>query len=242
MLIKTRGIILRTLKYSETSIITTVYTEKKGIQKYIISGVRSKKARIKSGLLQVMSLVDLVAYYREDRDLNRMKEIRSAYVYQSIPFNVPKGAVGQFIIEVIHKSLRETEANPRLFEFLFGVFTFLDTTSKPIANIHLLFLLAFSGFLGFIPGGDYRTQISCFDLKEGVFIGDAPSHIYYLNPEQSILLHLLLNIEFENCHQIKMDRAMRNQLLSSLLDYYKLHLDYFSTINSHLILQEILDA
>ena len=59
MLIKTRGIIFKSIKYSETSLILDVYTEELGLQKYIISGVRSKKARTTAGMLQIMSLLDL---------------------------------------------------------------------------------------------------------------------------------------------------------------------------------------
>ena len=40
MLIKTRGIVLSFLKYRETSIIARIYTERRGVQSYIVNGVR----------------------------------------------------------------------------------------------------------------------------------------------------------------------------------------------------------
>ena len=113
MLIKTKGIIFQTRKYSETSIIADVYTEEKGFRKYIISGVRKKNAKVSASLLQVMSIVDLVVYERPDRDLTRIKEIKPAYLYRSIPFEVRKGAVGLFMIEVARKTIREVEENKR---------------------------------------------------------------------------------------------------------------------------------
>ena len=81
MLIKTRGIVFKSIKYSETSLIVDIYTEEKGLRKYLISGVRSKKAKTSAGLFQVMSLVDLVAYHRDDKDLTRIKAIKHNYVY-----------------------------------------------------------------------------------------------------------------------------------------------------------------
>ena len=73
MLIKTRGIIFKAIKYSETSLIMDIYTEEKGLQKYIISGVRNKRSKVKTGLLQPAMLVDMVAYYRENKPMNRIK-------------------------------------------------------------------------------------------------------------------------------------------------------------------------
>ena len=120
MLIKTRGIIFRAVKYSETSIIADIYTEEKGLRSYIISGVRSKKAKVKASVLQVMTLVDMVAYHRDNKELNRIKEIKAAYVYRSIPFDIVKGAVGLFMIELARKTIKEAEENPGLFNFLFN--------------------------------------------------------------------------------------------------------------------------
>ena len=117
MLIKTRGIIFRAKKYSVTSLIVDIYTEEKGLRSYIISGVRKKRSAVSASLLQMMSLVDMVAYHRDDKDLTRIKEIKAAHVFQSLPFDVRKSAVGQFMIEIVRKTLRETEENPTLFEF-----------------------------------------------------------------------------------------------------------------------------
>ena len=75
MLIKTRGIILRTLKYGETSLIMDIYTENYGLNSYIVGGVRNKKSTTKSGSLQIMSLVEIVAYHKSAKSLYRIKEI-----------------------------------------------------------------------------------------------------------------------------------------------------------------------
>src|SRR5690606_27448832 len=88
MLLKTRGIVFRSVKYSETSLIVDIYTEEKGLRKYIISGVRKARSSVSAGLFQVMSLVDIVGYEREGKDLNRLKEIRPAYIFRAIPFDL----------------------------------------------------------------------------------------------------------------------------------------------------------
>ena len=118
MLIKTKGIVLKAIKYGETSLIVDIYTEEKGLRKYIVSGVRKQKAKISAGLLQVMSSVEIIAYEKEGKGLNRLKEIRASHIYQSIPMEIRKGAVGLFIAEIAQKTLKEAESNKPLFDFL----------------------------------------------------------------------------------------------------------------------------
>ena len=52
MLYKTRGIVLNHIKYSDTSVIVTMYTETFGRQAYIVNGVRGKKSKIKANIFQ----------------------------------------------------------------------------------------------------------------------------------------------------------------------------------------------
>jgi DNA repair protein RecO (recombination protein O) len=185
MLIKTRGIVFRSIKYSETSIIADIYTEEKGMRSYLINGVRSKRAKIKASLLQVMSIVDMVAYDKNEKGLNRIKEMRSAYTYQHLPFDIRRSAVGLFIAEIARKTIREPEENERLFNFLFQSFHFLDTTENAIANVHLWFLLRLSAFLGFMPGGQWTEKTPFFDLEEGIFETSPTSHVYFLKKRKA---------------------------------------------------------
>lgn len=239
MLLKTRGIVFRAIKYSETSLIVDMYTEERGLRKYIISGVRKAKASVSAGLFQVMSLVEIVGYERAGKDLNRLKEIRPAYIFESIPFNVHKGAVGLFMAEIARKTIRESEENRPLFAFFFRAFQYLDQSPHPVANLHLQFMLELSAFLGFVPGEAYSTQTPYFDLQEGVFVSEAGAHPHFVDPGQAALLHQLLQSDLEHCHEIRIGREERRRLLQSLLDYYRLHLENFPEINAHLILQEI---
>ena len=242
MLIKTRGIIFRAIKYSETSIIADIFTEEKGLRSFIISGVRSKKAKVSASILQVMTLVDLVAYFRDDRDLHRIKEIKVEQVYTSLPFDIVKGAVGLFMVELARKTIQESEENRKLFTFLFESFRLLDTTEKSVANLHLSFMIELSAFLGFLPGGDYVGETSIFDLKEGLFIDERPQHFHYLNKNQSELLNRFLNIAIWESHTIKIDRINRKELLNNLLLFYGLHIENFQKINAHQILEEVLEG
>jgi len=240
MLIKTRGIIFRTVNYSETSIIADVYTEEKGLRNYIISGVRSKNARISAGFFQLMSLLDIVAYEREGSALTRIKEVRPAFVYNSLPFDVIKGAIGVFMLEIARKTIIEEEQNLNLFQFLFDTFVSLDEADQNVANVHLVFLLELSAHLGFRPVDTYSEQKPFFDLKEGIFCSRNPIHPYALNGWQSKFFSDLLKSNQGTAHLLQFSETERKELLDKLLDFYRLHMEGFPEIKSHKVLETIL--
>jgi DNA repair protein RecO (recombination protein O) len=238
MIIKTRGIILRSVKYSETSLILDIYTEAKGLRSYIVSGVRTPKAKVSAGLLQVMSLVDMVCYDKDDaQTLNRIKEIKAAHTYTSLIFDVVKASIGQFIAEVARRTIREAEQNEALFNVLFDIFVFLDETLTGYANLHLTFLLELSNHFGFHPHLETYTEGSVFDLKEGVFTTQDVTH--FINRNLSKILRGLLETAWYKSGEVKMTREERRLLLNELLNFYRYHIDNFPEINSHKILQEI---
>ena len=241
MIIKTRGIVLRAVKYSETSLIIDVYTEEKGLRSYIVSGVRTKKARVPASLLQPMTLLNMVAYHREEKVVCRTKELSTAEVYQSLPFDLRKGAVGMFVVELLHKTLKEPDTNTELFEFLFDFFVFLDQTKHPVKNIHLCFMLRYSAYLGFQPGGQYSGATPIFDLQEGVFTEVAGS-TYYLKAPFSQIFDQLLNCPLEECHTLPISRSDRKYLLEELIKFYRLHIENLPVIYAHSILEEIFDS
>jgi DNA repair protein RecO (recombination protein O) len=238
MVIKTRGIILRSVKYSETSIITDIYTEGYGLKSYIISGVRTQRSKVSMGLLQVMSLVDIVAYNAQGK-LNRIKEIHAAHTYATLPFDIRRSSIGLFMAEVTQRTIRESEENEALFVFLFDIFKFLDETTERFTNLHLSFLLELSGHLGFRPDEQEYTEGSVFDYKNGVFTQGAVGHSHFLNENLSTILRGLLSTPWNQIHLIKMSADERRLLIGELLKFYQFQLDNFPDINSFKILQEI---
>jgi DNA repair protein RecO (recombination protein O) len=237
MIFKSLGIVFRTVKYSETSVIAEIYTQERGMRSYIISGVRTKQAKTSMSILQNMSIVDIVAYEREDKSINRLKEIKAGYVYQTLLYDVRKAAIGMFILELAKKTIKEREENGPLFSFIHDVFVELDTSEGGYYNMHLSFMLGLSVFLGFMP--DSETKGELFDLQEGIFKNPPIGHQYWMNEELSGILRLLLGVDWRNSNQVILSREQRQQLLTELIGYYKLHIDGLKEINSHLILKEI---
>jgi DNA repair protein RecO (recombination protein O) len=241
MLIHTRGIVFRSLKYGETSVIADIFTEEKGLRSFIAGSVRKAKSSMSYGLFQPMTVVDLIGYFRDDLDhLNRLKEMRAAEVYSAIPFDIRRGAVALFMAEICRKSIHAGDENPELFEFLLDNLRWLDTTKQPLANLHLHFLLHLPAYLGFQPQYEQDGEVF-FDLKEGVFSPVPPLHTLYLEPQQAMPLLDLLHTPLEQCHEIALTRPERKALLQGLLQFYQLHVPGFVEVNTPDILEMVME-
>lgn len=241
MLVKTRGIVLRQMKYRDTSLIVDLYTEELGMRSYLLSGVRRARSRNKAALYQLMSLLDLVVYERHAKSLQRVREARPAYLYERLPFELTRTAVGMFIAEVSSKVLREAGPQPDLFAFLFEAFRQLDRTPHPVHNYHLAFLAHFCGWLGFQPEVPPRKdEQAFFNMKEGVFQAAAPTHLHHLRAPLSMAFARLMHTPLPESHRIALTRTQRKELLEGLICFYHFHLEGLGTIRSHEIWAEVL--
>lgn len=236
---KTRGIVLHTLKYSETSVITKIYTEKLGLQSYIVKGVRAAKAKSKAALLQPLTLLEMEVSHRDNKQLQWIKEFTRGFIYQSIPFDTIKSTISFFLLEVIAKCIRENEPNDEMFEFIYESLCALDKTEKLNPDFHLLFLLHFARHLGFAPHENYSEQNCYFEMSEGVFISEQ-STLHIMSRKESSLLNEFLRTNLFGKSSIKISRTERQQMLKNLLKYYQYHLENFS-LKSPAILEVILD-
>ena len=242
MLIKTRGICLHTTKYAESSVIAQVYTEEKGLQSYIISGVRAKKPKVHASLLQPMTLLDLVAYYRPDRSLFRTKEIRASETFERIPFELPRASVCMFAAEVLLKALRESEAPPDLFEFVVNFVRHVEHTERGLANLPGFFLMHMIDFLGFRPEYPDFGAPYYFDQTQGYFLPEVPDHDRYAGEEVSAFLVALMDTGLDEVGAVPSTRHVRIRALNVMLDYLRTQIDRFQGITSHLVLADVLRA
>src|SRR5215469_15453500 len=120
MLHKTRAIVFKTTDYGESSVIIQLFTEKFGLQSYIINGVKKPKAKISRNMLQPLHLLDVVVYHKSTGNVRRISELKNSPVLLSIPYDVVKSCVAIFLNEVLYKAVRQQSADEHLFEFIFS--------------------------------------------------------------------------------------------------------------------------
>ncbi|MCF8365906.1 MAG: DNA repair protein RecO [Bacteroidales bacterium] len=236
MLYSTRGIVLKTIKYSESSIIAKIYTEHLGLRTYIVKGLSAKNSHRKKALLQGLSLLNMVVYEKPGAGLQNIKEIEIAHTYHSVPFDIAKSAIIMFLNEVLYKSIGEEVGGIQLFNFIFDELIALDLLEKNISVFHLRFLIRLSRHLGFLPRNNFSEKNQLFDLQEGAFISAIPLHSNYLDPGLSKKLSLFISDDMSNPAE---NQTERNELLEKIILFYSLHVPAFDELKSFNVLKQV---
>jgi DNA repair protein RecO (recombination protein O) len=244
MLHKDKGIVLRAVKYGETSIIATIFTELAGVHAYIIQGVRSssRKKSSNAGLLQPSSLLELVAEHRPNRHLQRLREFRPAYIYSQLQGDIIKNSIGVFSIELLQKLLPQEEPMPALFDFSYKYFTLLDQ-SKPgnNANYPLFFIIQCGRMLGYNILGSFHPATPYLDAIEGTFTAHPPAGSQVLTDSDISGLAAFLSIkELADADRIRMNAAMRNRILDWYILFLQHHTQHLKDLRSPEVLRAIL--
>lgn len=235
---------LRTVKYGETSVIVSVYTEAFGVQSYLINGVRksSKKGSGTGNHFQPAAILDMVVYHNELGQLQRVREFKWSYLYERIFFEVRRNAVALFMIELLQKCVKQPESNAELFYFIEDAFVHLDKASdQVVANYPLFFALHLMVFVGFRMDDNYSDAAGVLDLTEGMFRPDRPTHPYFLEGHEAFITSQLLKVmQPSELEQLQMNQSSRRRLLQSYQDFYTLHIADFGAMKTLPVLQEVL--
>ncbi len=238
MLIKTSGIIIHQVKYSESARIIDILTSEYGRVSYIVRSV-SKKTAIKPAHLLPLTLVEMETNHRSNRDLQYIKELRIKHPLHNLYIDPVKSSIAIFMAEVLRKSLEQTNRDENFFRFLENSIISLDNNNKEIANFHLLFMAQLTVFLGFSPNFDNYDNNRYFDLLNGTFESVQPPHSHFLEKEKKDLFVQTMKYDFENMGKIALNRHQRNDILDSLCEYFQLHIPTFHSLKSVDVLKEI---
>lgn len=239
MLEKTKGIVVNTTNYAEASIIAKIYTEKFGMQSFLMNGVRQAKPRFNKNLLQPLTTIELIAYYKPHLSLHRVKELNASPVLASIPFNTVKTAIAIFLAEVLSRSIKEEEPNNDLFHFLLNTILMFDIEERDSNNFHLWFMIQLTRYLGFYPGNKYTTD-DYLDLEEGRYSSDQPLPIHFLERTLTEKFFRISQTTIEDLNSIIISSAERKKILHALITYYELHQTQGVHLKSYKVLEEIM--
>lgn len=240
-MIKTSGIVIRSIKYGETSLIVDIFTKDFGLRSYIVNGIRKPNSKKSASSLQVTSFVDIIAYDNKDADkLNRLKEFKLSKYHDGIYNNPIRSMVAQFMIEILRKCVKDYEENIELYEFMEQWFEHLNSSQNSMANSLLVFMVKLASLMG-IGFSNHDTMISeFFDLQEGEFTSNIPEHKYYIEGTNSTYLKLIISSSIEDMHEFNIKSSVRSQLLDELILFYRLHIESFGELKTLDILRSIM--
>jgi DNA repair protein RecO (recombination protein O) len=225
MIAKTKGIVLSYMKYGDNSIIARIFTEDYGYGSYIVNSIRSQKSKKSIGYFQPFTILDLVLYIKDTRDLQRISEFKSHHPLHHIHQNLTKSAITLFLTEMLSKLLQSEQApNETLYEFVEDAVITFDKLEIGVQDFHIQFLLKIGPFLGF-GIDDFETLFTSIDKL-------VPTS------EDDHLMEKLINEPFG--FQTGFTRPARNQVLDAILNYYRHHA-HIAKPKSLEVLRSVLD-
>jgi len=231
---KSKGIVLKSLKYSETSLILDIYTRDKGLRSFIISGVRKAKAK-QANIFQAMNIIDLVAQDKQEK-LARIKESKLSVIYSSLNQEVLKSSIGIYYVDLFRAVVKEKESNPELFDFLETALINLDQSHSELALKPLVFGINMAKHLGFGWSNNFSEIDNCFDIQIGQFVPFSSNHQSSLNPELSKTLYEILL----QGSSVTVSKPVRTELMNALIRYFSFHIEGFTELRSLKVLRAIL--
>lgn len=235
MLVKTKAIVISTIKYQEKSLIVKCFTESEGLKSYFVQNAFSnRKSSQKIAYFQPLTILEIEANHKNKGTLEHFNEIKLATAFQTINTTIYKSTIVLFLSEIILHAIHEEEKNQDLFTFLETALLWLDHHDE-ISNFHLILMLDMTKYLGFYPDIS-QLNYDFFDLTEGIFSIFQSTNC--ISQHQTSLFKKLIDLKFDSTSKT-FSLTERQIVLKILLDYYSIHLDGFKMPKSLSVLKEV---
>ncbi len=238
----TQGIVLRKLPYTGGAMVVTIYTRQRGVVTFMAKGMGRKGSGMSKASIQALSRVELQGTFRENRQMQVLKGLRTLPDAALIMESPPKAAVAMFLAEIFFKCLREESPDEDLFLFLDDAMAyFAEAPFNP--DFHLVLLMHLSRYFGFFPSGSWSSATPCFHMQEGTFAGPPADNRIRLEGNDAELWDALAQTPFGESLSTSRDQKIshleRRILLGQLMQYYELHLEGMGKVKSLAVLMEV---
>jgi len=239
---KTKGIVLSTVPYNDRARFVHIYTEQLGKVSCKIMLSRLHHNGGQRPFYAPLSMLELVLEGRAGQDLWQIKEASLLCSPYTVSMLDPgKTAQCLYMAELLDRTIREVEANPRLWRFVSQSIELLQLTQQGSANFHLLFTTRLCYLIGFHVDNSAWREGMLFDISEGIYTAGPIYHQYYLTADSACWLHQLLDTRFSDLGSLHLNRQQRNVLLDMMLTFLRIHLPEVGTLRSVEVLKELFD-
>lgn len=154
MLTKTRGLVLKEIKFRDTSTICALYTRDFGRISVILKGGRNPKSRL-SGLFNTGNLLEVVLYKKNNRSLHLVSEARIIRSPMTAEPDMERFSAIYRLIETVRNTTGNEEKNVQLFDVLALTVEHLCKFCRNADAAVAWFLLRLISNMGFEPSIEY---------------------------------------------------------------------------------------
>jgi DNA repair protein RecO (recombination protein O) len=145
---KSKGIVLRSIRYGEADRILDLYTQESGLVSAIAKGIRRTRSRF-GGRLEPLSCVEFLAY--EGKTLDTITQVEVLRSFCSVRENLARLEAASGIVGIVRALSGGDEADRRVFNLLYHALDALKGREEDTRSIEAAFGLKLSILAGYTP-------------------------------------------------------------------------------------------
>lgn len=215
-------ILLHTTKYGDSSLILHGFTRDAGRRSFIVRGVGKKKGTGSTALLHPLSILEVELRPGAEYSIAQLRDYSPKFPLHSLRSSVVKNTIALYISELLYRTLRDSESDPALYDFLENSIVTLDSLEGKIPNFHIWFTIKYISLLGFMPNA------SSLGLFEN------------FRPWEKELLAKFLTLGIEDGMKIPLKGVERCEFVESLARFLEQCLGQKIEIKSLKVLHQVL--
>lgn len=233
------------MRHSDRHNVTGLYTRERGRMAMLTPAGSSRQSRQTSACFQPLSIVEAQVNVNPNRDLHIPTSVARATVWRTIYYEPRKMTQAMFLSEFLGRLLRDSPAEPALWDFIAQSVTLLDELDEDasIANFHIAFLTGLMRMTGIFPDLSGYSSGMEFDMKSGrmvlPFSMQGGSRGLRIDSERAAFMPKLVRMNYANSHRFRFRGRERSEILDYILRYFGCHFPGCDRLKSLDILKEL---
>ncbi len=237
MIVSTRGIVIRTFNYRETSKIVEIFTESDGLVALIAKGYRKQTKQL--GILEPLNIVFVSFYKKKSQELHLLSKAETLSSYYKLLNSSEKLFVGLTILNFIKETQVLENPNEPLFRLTENCIVKLKEDKINPLIILVYFLVRLSQDLGLDaieklePWKHKDFKYLTFNSTNGEFQADFSFEKFPKISRKTVDLFFTIDgFEFENLDKIQIVSLKIQEIINFFAEYLSFYLSKVIKINT----------
>ncbi len=246
---RTEGIVVRKIRWHETSNIITSYTKDFGKVKLLAKGVFRPKSKL-IGSLELFSLIALVFYKKEKTELYTLSSADLLESFPKISEDIKRYAICSAGMELLDRLITGEESSPLIFELSLNFLSKAESVNeKDLEPFLWIYALKLSIYLGYGPkldrcvvcGKKFSSDFFLVSLERGGIICSncAQKDALYLRLSRGSINWLNKVQKSDFPKNIKISRKSLKEIRGFILDFLSYHTERGGELKSLEFLKKI---
>lgn len=244
MVTKTEAVVLRTVDYSESSLIVTLFTRKHGVIAVIAKGAKRPKSKF-AALMVPGQVLEVVVYIKGTRSVQTLSEASYMLKLDQLRIDLEKLALATTTLELINQVLHENEVNELLFAFLVKFLRWINSYNNPSRIIFPYVQLRVMDRIGIGIQPEENldeTSTAYMNIELGTLSTEAEgAESMRLTPGQFLFIRDTLSSKKQSIFDIDLKKSELSDLIEYLDRYIRYHIEGVKPRKSDEIFEKILN-